>query len=547
MSSRLPQSTAWRLALAVWVALLLGAFALITRTPALGVADNGDFWRVATPAGLAHSLPYGDVRQRYVDPRFMVGETAWQLGISSPACVAWLARVLDTTFASDPGSMAIQSLGIVYLVMLAGVLAALAGRDATLAWLGALLLWVVTDPGYLLFFNSFFAEPVLVIGLAAIALWCCRFGELRPLLLASGAERWVPLAALCGLLAFLGFSKLLYAPLPLGLLLVLLPQLTERVRLSPRAPLSFAAAALAIAVAAPVYFGSHGVQRFEHINAYNRVFVGVALVARDREATLSNLGIPRDRVKLVGTGYFKLSEAESAHPDGATVWRTLRAYVADPVAAGRAALRVARALASDTAVRLGQYTAEESAGRPRPYHARVWDFSTWRKRVLASSVTVGLLWLFGVGWVIVRLRRGIAPRLLAIAALLLMVPLQAAAVVLGDGFFALHRHLVGARLALDLVLVLLIFDVAAALITLLHTASARGSSSRLRWGSRRPHGSGSARSGLRSCSRPAARSRPIPRPAKPIPRPPARHGRASPATTCRGVDADRGRPHRCRA
>ncbi len=472
------------LARLVWLALFFAAFALIARTPALGVADNGDFWRVATPAGLAHSLPYADVRQRYVDPRFTVGETAWQLGVSSPACVAWLARVLDATFASDPGSMAIQSLGIVYLVLLLAVLAAIAGRDATLAWLGALLLWVVTDPGYLLFFNSFFAELVLVIGLAAIALWCCRFGELRPLLLASGASRWVPLAALCALLAFLGFSKLLYAPLPLAILLVLLPQLTQRVRLSPRAPLSFAAAALAIAILAPAYFGSHGVQRFEHINAYNRVFVGVAQVARDREATLSNLGIPVERAKLIGTAYFRLSEAESAHPDGATVWRTLRAYLADPVAAGRAALRAVRALASDTAVRLGQHTAEESGGEPRPFGARAWDFSTWRARVLASSFTVGLLWLFGVGWVIVRLRRGLAPRLLAIAALSLMVPLQAAGVVLGDGFFALHRHLVGARLALDLMLVLLIFDVAAALITLWRSARARGSSSRLRPGSR---------------------------------------------------------------
>jgi hypothetical protein len=467
-----------------FVALWLLSLALVVRTPALGAADNGDFWRVTDPAGLRHSLPLEQLLQRFVDPRFIAVETAWERGISSPALLAWLTRELDAAFGSDPGSMAIQSLGVVYLLLVAIVFGVSCGRDRTLWWLGVLCLWVITDPGYLLFFNSFYAEPAMIVGLVSVALWSCRFGDVRRLLLARGAERALPLAALCVALVFLGFTKLLYSPLPFALALVFVPQLWQEARLSPRAPLVFGAALLAIAVAAPAYFGGHAVQRFEHINAFNRVFVGVAVVAQNREATLARLGIAPERVRLVGTGYFKLNEAEAEQAEGATLWRTFGAYLADPRAAGRAAVRVARALAAERTIRVGQYTLEESAGERRLYQARAWHFSAWRSLAFGSSIAVALLWALGACWVIARLRRGLAPRLLAIAGLLLAVPLQAVAVVLGDGFFGLHRHLVAARLALDLALVLLVFDASAVLVTRWRSASARGSSSPFRSGSR---------------------------------------------------------------
>jgi hypothetical protein len=258
--------------------------------------------------------------------------------------------------------------------------------------------------------------------------------------------------------------------------LPLLLTLARRVRLSPREPLVLGGVLLLLAVAGPIYFARHGVQRFEHINAYHRVFMGAALVAQDRPAALARLGIAPDRVGLVGTGYFKLSEADARSAAGATLWQTLQAYLAEPRAAARAAFRVARALAAEQTTRLGQFTPEESAGEARRYPQRAWHFSAWRKHALGSSFAVALLWLGAAGWVFARLRSGESPRAVAIGSLLAAVVLQALAVVLGDGFFALHRHLVGARLALDLALLLLIFDVAAVLVTRRRSPSARAAS-----------------------------------------------------------------------
>jgi len=436
-------------ALAGVLLLLVQAALALAREPCVGVADNLDYWRVARPAGI-------DVPPQRRQGYFVVcsyPEVAADLGsfFSSPALVAWMARPLGWGLQVPAGQFDLRQLGLLYWAASAAVLAgALAlGLPPLLALLFA---WVLADPGFLLFFNSLYADPALLLGLLGVACFL-------PL---AGSRRWPP-ALLLPCAALAGFSKMQYSPFPAVLLGACTAALVLR-RERPGGPRLVLLGLLAlVAVAGPYHFFLGAAPRFPDANAYNAVYGGIARVASSPEAALAALGIPAEYRSRPAKDYF----AAGVGPDDPVLpalrklsrVRLAGLYLRDPAAAGRTATRIAEELWKTGTNPRGNYTHPES-GRQRRVYETPLQFSLWRSWCL-RWLPPQTAWIFlaaMLGALVYRGARGARGLWTSEDTLWLFLVLwvcsQAAVAVLGEGFVNLHQHLLGARFGFDLLLVL---------------------------------------------------------------------------------------------
>jgi hypothetical protein len=166
----------FEIAVAAVTATLLAWQVLVP--PIVGLADNGDFWRIALPLGIAYHP--GDADPNFF--RFVVREymrvAPQAAGFpSSELLFAAAASLLQRPFG---GSFDIRWLGAVHALALLAALVALVAAlrrfsfpaAAVSASAAAVLL---TDAGYVPFLNSFYSEPasliffLLVVATAVIA------------------------------------------------------------------------------------------------------------------------------------------------------------------------------------------------------------------------------------------------------------------------------------------------------------------------------------------------------------------------------------------
>jgi hypothetical protein len=115
----------WRnLGLVLLAAMLIFAFWTLTRRPMLGMADNGDFWRITQSVGLVHAVPEREFKQNFVRCTFLYADPRWERLMSSSALVAGVARVMMRVL--DPSQFDLRAVGLVYWTLLvAGVVGAL--------------------------------------------------------------------------------------------------------------------------------------------------------------------------------------------------------------------------------------------------------------------------------------------------------------------------------------------------------------------------------------------------------------------------------------
>jgi hypothetical protein len=148
--------------------------------PILGVADNGDFFRVTGLVGLEHaSVNYEDKFFNYVDtytwsPSYYAGWLTTELLMAFPA--SWLGRLL-----SGDGLFHVQTIGLIHSIVFLMVLWLLLIQTRELRpWIrtltAALLVFLLTDVGYVAYFNSFYCEPacflfvLMTIGFSMVAI-----------------------------------------------------------------------------------------------------------------------------------------------------------------------------------------------------------------------------------------------------------------------------------------------------------------------------------------------------------------------------------------
>jgi len=448
-ATRSPAARALRwLAVAGVVALAAHAGRTLLREPCLGVADNRDWWRVARPAGIevAPDLPKGF----YVVCRHPAGEADPLGGLSSAGLVAWGVRAA----ADGPGgSVDLRWIGLVYWLATAALLTAglLAGLDALLVLATA---WVLYDPGFLLFFNSLYADPALIVALAA-ALILLLADPLRRSDDPRRGSRDAWAAAVLG-----GFSKMQYSTFP-AVLLACCALAMAAARSRPRRRHGILLAALLAAAAlAPVHFLHGPAPRFLDANNFNAVFGGIVRVATDPAAAVRALGMPEEEAARQPRDYFAARRRGVLAPvlpalRSLSRVRLAALYLGDPGAIARTAAEIHAQLGKVRTHPRGNYTREESGRGPR-FHRSPEQFSLWRTRLLGAVPAWSHLLLAAtallLAWRAAR-RRWSA---LDAASLLLVLwsASQFAVAVLGEGLVNLDQHLLGARLAIDLLVAL---------------------------------------------------------------------------------------------
>lgn len=137
--------------------------------PIIGLADNGDFWRVMKWNGIQY--PPGEENGHlfsYLHRTFVVQpETRWRFYASSEILFAHLGYLLNK-WISKSGLFDIRILGFVHSAFfLAALLLVLrAGKEMQVPLLGIFSFFLILffcDAGYIAYFNSFYAEPATLI------------------------------------------------------------------------------------------------------------------------------------------------------------------------------------------------------------------------------------------------------------------------------------------------------------------------------------------------------------------------------------------------
>ncbi len=435
--------------------LALRAGGTILRDPCVGVADILDYWRVARPAGI--EVEPQRHQSYFMVCTFAVAEANLAQGLTTPTLLAWLARASPWPGGAPPGRFHIRQVGFVYwsLSVAALVGAGLMGVSALYLLLCA---WVLFDSGFLLFFNSLYADPALLVGLVAATLLLLA----RP----RGASGKKParepgslvLVFLFCATALAGFSKMQYSVFPAVLLGTYGLSLILR-RLGPaRREWLFLAGLSAMAVTAPLLFLLGPAPRFLDANNYNALFGGIARAASNPAAALGALGIPEEFQYRKSKDYFA-AKSGPKDPAMASVRRLSRLrlaalYLSDPPALAYAARRTHKDLSRIRTHPRGTLTRLEG-GRKRAYFSRPEQFSRWRNSVLLR-LPYWSLWLLVLAAAFLglrALRRQWSNTDTACLLLVTWAVSQIGVAILGEGFVNLHQHLLGARLAVDLLLV----------------------------------------------------------------------------------------------
>lgn len=187
--------------------------------PAMGMADNGDFSRFLTRPGLEHvSIESTDKYFFYFNPTYRIITPAQEdEGYrSSTEIFVRAARGLSLAFV-DREYFDIRVLGAFYLALflIAIYLALLATRRMQMrirAPIALATIFLLTDAGYIAYFNTFYSEPTAMVSLL-LALGCAL------LLITRQWDSWVLLVGYFAASAILITAKpmcVVFA-LPLGL------------------------------------------------------------------------------------------------------------------------------------------------------------------------------------------------------------------------------------------------------------------------------------------------------------------------------------------
>ena len=282
------------------MAVLATAGAILTYQlfvpPVVGLADQGDFVRTIRRFGYEpqHHGSFGYV---YVEPKYIPDphsrSSDWEQANSEYLFVG--AALLLNKVVSKDGALDITVAGFVHALAFLAAFARLlwVGRHDqayVLLWIGALV--ALTDAGYAVYWNSFYAEPascIFFLLLLAEGVESARTGETS----LAAALRW----SLWSVLWILAKPQ----NAPIGLILGLF---TFRLAMrTPSNPARVVAAVGGCAMFAGAVFDAVAVPTYGHqANTYGMVFSGILPESKNPEADLRALGLDPQLAKYSGTG-----------------------------------------------------------------------------------------------------------------------------------------------------------------------------------------------------------------------------------------------------
>ncbi|NQX45762.1 hypothetical protein HQN87_10500 [Paenibacillus tritici] len=274
---------------------------LLFMKPFIGVADNGDFLRMMNTIG----LNYYEAAESYADRFFSFSHSSFSYDNlfsgfypSSQILVVLIPRLLAGLVHGS--YFDIRILGAVYALLLLAATWMIVKLGAKASYttgllLGAAMLFVFYDIGYLAYFNSLYGEPVsMVFMLLTFALGLRITGQERP------TPKGLTLFFIAVL--FLICSKIQNAPVGLAFALIFLRLRTLNGtgswrKLALSLGVATALVSVIMYVAAP--------KELKHINLYQTVFFGILNESPDVRGDLQDLGLPERLEVLAGTNYFQ--------------------------------------------------------------------------------------------------------------------------------------------------------------------------------------------------------------------------------------------------
>jgi hypothetical protein len=445
-----------RSALLVAGTLAAAAAAIVTTLmipPIVGIADNGDFDRVATPSGLRSVSDRPEDRfYRWMQPRFAYAPRAADPSAfrSSEFLLVEAAVGAAKLFSRAP-HFDIRFLGAVHAALLLAALAMLVRAAAPLsvaaqAVTAVLLVFFFTDPAYLAPFQSFYAQTAsllfLLLTAAIVALAVGRGGL-------SGA--WIPAY-------FLAAALFVCSKPQESVQTVLLAPLGVRLAWPGSRRARAGAAVLAVLLGALAWRYYRSAQASAGwATRYNVLFMGILLESPDPRRDLEELGLDPSLARYAGVSAW-VPESPARFPEvrefleprsGKPSPRIL--YLRHPK---RLVARLVQAARSSYLLQppdLGNFARESGAPPKARVHA-VWSDLRVRLSGVTWPVTLfaGTLAAAALTWK----RAGPRGRL-AREALAVLVAMAAGAFVvaaLGDFELETGRHLYAFHAMCDLIL-----------------------------------------------------------------------------------------------
>ncbi len=435
--------------------LSLGALLLVLDAvrllwpPIVGLPDNGDFWRVMRPAGIRYlALP----SQKFVVPEFALVKPPLR-HLSSPALVAVVARGMPIGSARR-GFMDLRQVGAANWLLLGAAAALFVGASPEGLVVGLLLIWTLNDPGYLLYFNSFFADAVAFIGALGVVAWLVRQGSSA----VSPRQRARLSLAVILFSSLAAFAKESYAPMGMVAAAAVGVAVLRSPSRANRSAWALIFAMAGVAVLAPCYFVWGAGYRSPVDNRHDSVFMGIAVASEDTAATLAALGVPREKSYLKGKSVFDVDEDELRVARKVSFGRIAVRYLHDPHAVRFAIGRVGEVLAMPFTNTAHDYTTVGPHAFPWVRSAP-WQFGPFRHLLVRQPWQVWAWFTTGLVWIGAAIARRRAGALVGVVAYLLgLFTTQIAVAVIGDGLRTLNRHLLLARLSLDWCILIVLFS-----------------------------------------------------------------------------------------
>ncbi|HXM42470.1 MAG TPA: hypothetical protein VN924_14550 [Bryobacteraceae bacterium] len=419
--------------------------------PIVGLADQGDFIRTIGRFGYGPQH-HGSLEYIYVEPKFIPDphyrSPDWEQANSEYLFVG--ATLLLNKLVSKDGLLDITVAGFVHLLVFMAAFARLLwvvrrDRAYALIWIGAMV--ALTDVGYAVYWNSFYAEPascIFFLLLLAEAVEIARAGQTRP----ASILRW----SLWSVLWILAKPQ----NAPIGLILGLF---TFRLALWMGSTTArFAAVAGGCAMFGCAAFNVATMPNVgRQANTYGMIFSGILGDSKNPAADLRALGLDPQLAKYAGTGAWSAGTdfpevAASGVLRRVNTFTVLRFYLLRPARMWR---RLHELLPTITFLRWHGYgNYEPSAGLPPSAQSRAFTlWSGFHEHVLPGMnkwIVFALAgWPLVAAWRWARSRDMLLRRRLEMLALLPVCCLAALfSAVYGDAFDVI-KHMYLFNLLLD--------------------------------------------------------------------------------------------------
>ncbi len=429
------------------IILLVVLFHEVVASPIVGLANNGDFYRIAPQSGVYYingggPETFDPESPGYVSRLYRTGAIKNPQGYySSGLVMMWAARLANDLVRRDE-LFDIRFLGAVHSCCFAAAifffLTALSKLPLSLHVIAAsLTLFTVTDVGYFSYFNSFYSESASAIYLFAAV------GALMSTSRLADAS-------------FVGFCVLFLTAKPQNAVLAPVLVLTWAL-LRARHKKALLPAGLLLCAFAFVYLS---LSPFKQVNRYNHVFHGI--LEEDPEA-LRGFGLGEEYATLVGTHWWSPLEEPDEQLKQSTVERLryrdiVEYYLRHPSRFGALWAKGAAAAFVFRPAGLGNFERSRG-GPPGEMSEGFGHWTTVKTRVFPE--TPGFQVLAGLAIVtfsalVWRFRVEARKPAILLLGLVGMCAVQFFAVLVGGGHVELVRHLFLVNVLVDLMLVVLV-------------------------------------------------------------------------------------------